>query len=45
MLKSKQELKISNLFLRVSVDLEGNMNDGRMISQIPMIHKSDVLSS
>ena len=39
MLKSKQELKISNLFLRGSVSLEGKMNDERMISQTPMVHK------
>ena len=32
MLKSKQELKISNLFLRGPVGLEGKMNDERMIS-------------
>ena len=45
MLKSKQELKISNLFLRGSVGLEGKMNDERLISQTPMVHKLDVLSS
>ena len=45
MLKSKQELKISNLFLQGSVGLEGKMNDERMISQTPMVHKLDVLSS
>ena len=45
MLKSKQEFKISNLFLRGSVGLEGEMNDERMISQTPMAHKLDVLSS
>ena len=45
MLKSKQELKISNLFLRGSVGLEGKMNHKRMISQTPMVHKLDVLSS
>ena len=44
MLKSKQELKISNLFFRGSVSLEGKMNDKRMISQTPMAHKLDVLS-
>ena len=45
MLKSKQELKISNLFLRGSVGLEGKMNDERMISQTPMVHKLDELST
>ena len=45
MLKSGQELKISNLFLRGSVGLERKMNDERMISQIPMVHKLDGLSS
>ena len=44
MLKSKQELKISNLFLLGSVGL-GEMNDKRMISQTPMVHKLDVISS
>ena len=44
-LKSKQKLKISNLFLRGSVGLEEKMNDERMISQTPMVHKLDVLSS
>ena len=39
MLKPKQELKISNLFPRGPVGLEGKMNDERMISQTPMIHK------
>ena len=43
--KSKQELKISNLFLRGSVGLEGKMNDERMISKTPMVHKLDALSS
>ena len=33
MLKLKQELKISNLFLQGSVGLEGKMNDERMIPQ------------
>ena len=45
MLKSKQELKISNLFLQGSIGLEGKMNDERMISQTPMVHKLDVVSS
>ena len=45
MLKLKQELKISNLFLGGSVGLEGKMNDERMISQTPMVHKLGVLSS
>ena len=45
MLKLKQELKISNLFLRESVGLEGKMNDERMISQTSMVHKFGVLSS
>ena len=45
MLKSKQELKISNLFLRRSVGLEGKMNDERMISQTPTVHKLDEVSS
>ena len=39
-----QELKISDLFLRGSVGLEGKMNDERMIFQTPMAHKLDVLS-
>ena len=43
MLKLKQELKISNLFLLL--DLEGKMNDERMISQAPTVHTLDVLSS
>ncbi len=43
-LKLKQELKLSNLFLQGSVGLEGKMNDERMISQTPMVHKLDVLS-
>ena len=45
MLKSKQVLKISNLFLRGSVGLEGKINDERMISQTPIVHKLGVLSS
>ena len=45
MLKSKQELKISNLFLWGSVGLEGKMNDERVISQTPIAHKLDVLST
>ena len=45
MLKLKQELKISNLFVRGSVGLEGKMNDERMISHTLMVHKLDVLSS
>ena len=45
MLKSKQELKISNLFLREPVGLEGKMNDERMISQTPTVHKLDEVSS
>ena len=45
MLKLKQELKISNLFLRGSVGLEGKMNDKRMISQRPTVHKLDEVSS
>ena len=38
-------MKISNLFLRGSVGLEGKMNDERMISQTPMVHKLDEVSS
>ena len=45
MLKSKQELKMSSLFLRGSVGLDGKMNDERMISQTQIVHKLDVLSS
>ena len=45
MLKLKQELKISNLFLRGSDGLERKMNNVRMISQTPMVHKLDVLYS
>ena len=45
MLKLKQELKISNLFLRGSVGLEGKMNDERMISQTLMVYKLDEDSS
>ena len=45
MLKLKQELKISNLFLWGSVGLEGKMNDERMISQTPTVHKLDEVSS
>ena len=45
MLKSQQESKISNLFLRGSVGLEGKMNDKRMISQTPTVHKLDEVSS
>ena len=45
MLQSKQELKISNLFLRGFVGLEGRMNNERMISQTPMVHKLDAVSS
>ena len=45
MLKSKQELNISNLFPRGSVGLEGKMNDEIMIAQTLMVHKLDVLSS
>ena len=45
MLKLKQELKISNLFLWRSVGLEVKMNDERMISQTPMVHKLDEVSS
>ena len=45
MLKSKQELEISNFFPRGSVGLEEKMNDERMISRTPMVHKLDVLSS
>ena len=41
MLTLKQELKISNLFLRGSVGLEWKMNDERMISQTPTVHKLD----
>ena len=44
MLKSKQELRISNLFLRGSVGLEGKKNDERMLSQTSMVHKLEVLS-
>ena len=36
---------MSNLFLRGSVGLEGKMNDERMISQIPTVHKLDEVSS
>ena len=43
--KLKQELKISNLFLWGSVGLEGKMNDERMISQTPTVHKLDEVSS
>ena len=45
MLKSRQESKISNLFRRGSVGLEGKMNDKRMISQTPTVHKLDEVSS
>ena len=45
MLKLKQVLKRSNLFFRRSVGLEGKMNDERMISQTPMVHKLDEVSS
>ena len=45
MLKLKQELKIFNLFLRGSVGLEGKMNDARMVSQTPTVHKLDKVSS
>ena len=54
MLLSGQELKcwsqsrswkISNLFHRGSVGLEGKMNDERMISQTPIVHKLDMLPS
>ena len=45
MLKSKRELKISNLFLPGSGGLEGTMDDKRMISRTPMAHKLDVLFS
>ena len=45
LLKSKEELKISNLFLRGSVSLEGKMNDERVISQTPTVHKLDEVSS
>ena len=38
------KVKTSNLFLQESVGLEGKMNDERMISQTPMVHKLDVLS-
>ena len=44
MLKSKPDLKISNMFLRGSVGSEGKMNDEKMITQTPMVHKLDVLS-
>ena len=43
--KSKQELKLSNLFLGGSVGLEGKMNDERTISQTPMVHKLDEVTS
>ena len=45
MLKLKQELKISNLFLWGSVGLEGKMNDERMISQTPILVLSCWLAS
>ena len=45
MLRLKQELKISNLFLWGSVGLEGKMNDERMISQTATVHKLDEVSS
>ena len=45
MLKLKQELKISNLFLRGSVGLEGKMNDERLVSETPTVHKLDEVSS
>ena len=45
MLNLKQELKISNLFLRGSVGLEGNMNDERTISQTPTVHRLDEVTS
>ena len=45
MLKLKQELRISNFFLRGSVGLERKMNDERMISQTPTVHKLDEISS
>ena len=45
MLKIKKELKISNLFLWGSIGLEGKMNDERMISQTPTVHKLDEVSS
>ena len=45
MMRIKQELKISNLFLRGFVGFEGKMNDERMISQTPMVHKLDEVSS
>ena len=45
MLKLRQELKISNLFLQGSVGLEGKMNDERMISQTPTVHKLGEVSS
>ena len=46
MLKLKAGVwKISNLFFRGSVGLEGKMNDERMISQTLMVHKLGVLST
>ena len=45
MLKLKQDLKTSNLFFRGSVDSEGKMNDERMISQTPTVHKLDEVFS
>ena len=44
-LKLKQELKISNLFLRGSVGLEGKMNDKKRISPTSMVHKLGEVSS
>ena len=44
MLRLKQGSKISNLFLRGSIGLEGKMNDERMISQTPTVHKLDAVS-
>ena len=45
MLKLKQELKISNLFLRGSVGLEGKMNDERIISLTATVYILDEVSS
>ena len=45
MLKLKAGVEMSNLFLRGSVGLEGKINDERMISQTPKIHKLDEVSS
>ena len=45
MLKLKQEFKISHLFLRGSVGLEGKINNEKMISPTPTVHKLDKVSS